>query len=169
MPSNHHHILLYLPDCGEAETFLKQTIPQVLSAANNAYVELMTIFYPENFLRIETNKKSAASFISIRGREDEIPHESEDHKRTWLQIQQCVGVGKTQFNGSIRWLRESIVSFWTSARAWKFRCTFQRQHIVIHWSSSKKISAILRNWAQPDIGYWFGGNKCSIHVLRMYD
>ena len=104
-----------------------------------------------------------------RRREDEIPHESKDHRRTWLQIQNCVGVRKTQFTGRIRWVRESIVSLSTSARAWKLRCTLQRQHIVIHWSSSERIWAILRDWAQPDIGYWFGGNKCSMHVLRMYD
>ena len=103
-------------------------------------------------------------------REDAMPHESEDHTRTWLQIQKCVGVRKTQFTGSIRWVRESIVSFSRSARAWKFRCTFQRHHIVIHWwCSSNRIWAILRNWAQPDIGFWFEGNKCSMHLLRMYD
>ena len=67
MPSNHHHTLLYLPDCAEAETFLKQTILQVLSTTNNAHVKLMTVSYPENFLRAETNNKSAASAISVRG------------------------------------------------------------------------------------------------------
>ena len=67
MPSNHHHTLLYLPDCAEAETFLKQTILQVLSTTNNANVKLMTVSYPENFLKVETNNKSAASAISVRG------------------------------------------------------------------------------------------------------
>ena len=67
VPSNHRHTLLYLPDCAEAETFLKQTILQVLSTANNAHVKLMTVSYPENFLRAETNNKSAADSISVRG------------------------------------------------------------------------------------------------------
>ena len=68
MPSNHQHTLLYhLPDCAEAETFLKQTILQVLPTTNNAHVKLMTVSYPENFLRAETNNKSAASAISVRG------------------------------------------------------------------------------------------------------
>ena len=66
MPSSHHHTLLYLPDCAEAETFLKQTI-QVLPTTNNAHVKLMTVSYPENFLRAETNNKSAANSISVRG------------------------------------------------------------------------------------------------------
>ena len=108
-------------------------------------------------------------FHFSKRREDEIPHESETYRRTWLQLQKCVGVLKTHFTGSIRWVRKSIVSFSTSARAWKFRCNSERQHIVIHWSSSKRIWAILRNWAQLDIGYRFGGKKCSMHVLRMYD
>ena len=67
LPSNHHHILLYLPDCAEGETFLKQTILQILSTTNNAHVKMMTVSYPENFLRAETNIKSAASSILVRG------------------------------------------------------------------------------------------------------
>ena len=140
--SNHHHTLLYLPDCAEAETFVKQTILQVLSTANNARVKLMTVSYPENFLRAETNNKSAASAIWVRGEKMKSLMNLKDHRRTWLQVRKCVGVRKTQFTGSIRWVKESIVSFSTSARAWKFRCTFQRQHILIHWSSSKRIRAI---------------------------
>ena len=65
--SNHHHTLLYLLDCVGAETFLKQTILQVLSKTNNAHVKLMTVSYPENFLRAEANNKSAANSISVRG------------------------------------------------------------------------------------------------------
>ena len=69
----------------------------------------MTVSYPENFL--SRNKRINRQFHSSKRREDEIPHESEDRKRTWLQIQKCVGVRKTQFTGSIRWVRESIVFF----------------------------------------------------------
>ena len=131
MSSNHHHTLIYLLDCAEAETFLKQTILQVLSTTNNAHVKLMTVSYsyPVNFLKAETNNLSAACAISVRGEKmkSEIPLESEDHRRTWLQIQKCVGIRKTEFTGSIDWVRESIVSLSTSARAWKFRCTFKRQ------------------------------------------
>ena len=112
MPSNHHHTLLYLPDCA----FLKQTILQVLSTTNNAHVKLMTVSYPENFLSRNKQQIIRQRHFSKR-REDEIPHESKDHTRTWLQIQKCVGVRKTQFTGSIRWVRECIVSFSTSARA----------------------------------------------------
>ena len=110
MPWNHHHTLLFLPDCAEAGTFLKQTIFQVLSTTNNAHVKLMTVSYPEDFLSRNKQQISRQFHFSKR-REDEIPHESENHRRTWLQIQKCVGVRKTQFLGRIRWVRESIVFF----------------------------------------------------------
>ena len=67
MRSNHHHTLLYLPDCAEAEIFLKQTILHVLSTTNNTHVKLMTVSYPDNFLSAETNNKSTANSISVRG------------------------------------------------------------------------------------------------------
>ena len=66
LPSNHHHILLFIPACVNAEKILKQTIIQVLSTAQNAHVKLMTVSYPENFLRAETNKLNASA-ISVRG------------------------------------------------------------------------------------------------------
>ena len=56
MPSNHHHTLLYIPSCVNAEKLLKQTAIQVLSTGQNAHVKVMTVFHPENFLRAETNK-----------------------------------------------------------------------------------------------------------------
>ena len=168
MPSNHHHTLLYLSDCAAAETLLKQTILQVLSTTNNAHVKLMSLISGK-FSQSRNSQQICRQFHFSQGREDEIPQESEDHIRTWLAIRKCVGVRETQFTGSIRWVRESIVFFSTPAWAWKFRCTFQRQHIVIHWSSSKRIWAILSNWAQPDIGFWLGGNKYSMHMLRRYD
>ena len=65
LPSNHHHTLLFIPDYSKAENLPKQTIIQVSSAAENAQVKLMTVSYPENFLRAETNK-SITSTISVR-------------------------------------------------------------------------------------------------------
>ena len=53
MPSNHHHTLLYLPDCAEAETFLKQTILQVLSITNNAHVKFMKSDIPNTFSELK--------------------------------------------------------------------------------------------------------------------
>ena len=66
LPSNHLHTLLFIPACVDAEKFLKQTIMQVLSTAQNAHVKLMTVSYPENFLRAETNKLNTSA-ISVRG------------------------------------------------------------------------------------------------------
>ena len=63
---NHHHTLLFIPDYSKAENLLKQTIIQVLSTAQNAPVKLMTVSYPENFLRAEKNK-STTSTISVSG------------------------------------------------------------------------------------------------------
>ena len=45
--------------------FLKQTVIQVLSTAQNAHFKLMTFSYPENFLRAETNKINTSA-ISVR-------------------------------------------------------------------------------------------------------
>ena len=66
LPSNHHHPLLFIPACVGAEKILKQTIMQVLSTARNAHVKLMTVSYPENFLRADTNKLNTSA-ISVRG------------------------------------------------------------------------------------------------------
>ena len=66
LPSNHHHTLLFFPACVDAEKFLKQTIMQVLSTAQNAHVKLMTVSYPESFLRAETNKLNTSA-ISVSG------------------------------------------------------------------------------------------------------
>ena len=116
MPSNHHHTLLYLPDCAEVETFLKQTSLQVLSTTNNSHVKLMTVISGK--LSQSRNKQQIGRQCHFsKRREDEVPHESKAHRRTWLPIQKCVGVRKTQFTGRIRWVRESIVSLSTSARA----------------------------------------------------
>ena len=100
LPSNHHHTRLYLSDCGDAETFLKQTNAQVLSTTNNAYVKLMTASWPEICLRAETDKLAAISVCQRR--EDAILDEWEDRRSTWLQIQNCVGVWKIHFTKNIR-------------------------------------------------------------------
>ena len=63
MPTNHHHLLLYLPQCTNAETMLKQTISQVLSNEQWAKVRLLTVSYPENFLKTETSIFSPRSLI----------------------------------------------------------------------------------------------------------
>ena len=67
MPWNQHHTLLHLSGCTETKTFLKQTILQILSATNNVDEKLMTVSKPENFFRAETNNKSAANSISVKG------------------------------------------------------------------------------------------------------
>ena len=66
LPSNHHRILLFVPARVNAEKILKQTIIQVLSTPQNAHVKLMTVSYPGNFLRAETNKFNTSA-ISVRG------------------------------------------------------------------------------------------------------
>ena len=48
-------ILLYIPQCTNADTILKQTISQVLSNEQWAKVRLLTVSYPENFLKTETS------------------------------------------------------------------------------------------------------------------
>lgn len=53
MPCNHHHVLLYLPRCVNAEKLLKQTISQVLTNVTNAKVQILSVSYPENFLQTE--------------------------------------------------------------------------------------------------------------------
>ena len=63
MPTNHHHVLLYLPQCPNAETILKQTISQVLSDQQWAKVRLLTVSYPENFLKTETSTFCHRSLI----------------------------------------------------------------------------------------------------------
>ena len=72
LPSNHHHTLLFIPDYSKAENLLKQTFIQVLSTAQNSHVKLMTVSYPKNFLRAETNK-SITSTISVRGEKMQSP------------------------------------------------------------------------------------------------
>ena len=63
MPTNHHHVLLYLPQSTNAETMLKQTISQVLSNEQWAKVRLLTVSYPENFLKTETSTFCHRSLI----------------------------------------------------------------------------------------------------------
>ena len=55
MPDNHHHILLYLPQCENAEKVLKDSVYQALSSVQNAKVKLLSVSYPENFLKAETS------------------------------------------------------------------------------------------------------------------
>ena len=65
-------------------------------------IKMMTVSYPEIFFRAETNNNSAARFFSSQRRKVAIPHEPQDHRKTWLQIQKCVEVWKTQLAGSMR-------------------------------------------------------------------
>ena len=94
----------------------------------------------------------SCQFRFCQGPEDATFHKSEDQRRTWLQIQKRVGVWKMQFPGGIRLVRERIVPFSTSAGAWKFRRTVQKQHIVLHWFWSITIWLTSRNRAQSEIG-----------------
>ena len=71
LPSNHHHSLLFIPACVNAEKFLKQTIIQVLSTTQNAHVKLMTVSYTEKFLRAEKKQIKDKYHFSQR-RKDEI-------------------------------------------------------------------------------------------------
>ena len=66
LPSNHHHTLLFIPACVDAEKVLNETIIHVLSTAQNAHVKLMTVSYPENLLKAETDKLNTSA-ISFRG------------------------------------------------------------------------------------------------------
>ena len=63
LPPNHYHLLLYLPQCTNAETILKQTISKVLSNLQWAKVRLLTVSYPENFLRTEMSSFGNRSFV----------------------------------------------------------------------------------------------------------
>ena len=73
LPLNNHHSLLVVPDYSKAENLLKQTIIQVLSTAQKAHLKLMTVSYPENFLRAETDVNY--QYDSSQGRKDAITHE----------------------------------------------------------------------------------------------
>ena len=55
MPSNHYHILLYLPHSAGGEKLIKQSVSQTLSNVHNAKVKLLTVSYPENFSKAETS------------------------------------------------------------------------------------------------------------------
>ena len=55
MPSNHYHILLYLPHSAGGEKLIKQSVSQTLSKVHNAKVKLLTVTYPENFSKAETS------------------------------------------------------------------------------------------------------------------
>ena len=56
LPPNHYHLLLYLPQCTNAETFLKRTISKVLSN-----------LHPENFLRTEMSSFGNRRFFVKEG------------------------------------------------------------------------------------------------------
>lgn len=63
---NHYHVLLYIPNTSNIQEVLKETVTQVLSTAQNAHVKLMTVSYPENFIKSEA-ALSAKSSLSIKG------------------------------------------------------------------------------------------------------
>lgn len=65
-PLNHYHVLLYIPNHTNTQDVLKQTVTQVLSTTQNAYAKLLTISYPENFVKSETAVSTKNSFF-IRG------------------------------------------------------------------------------------------------------
>ena len=66
MPSNHSHILLYIPYFSGAEKLIKQSVSQTLSNVQNAKVKLLTVSYPENFMKTEISMFHDESLI-IRG------------------------------------------------------------------------------------------------------
>ena len=66
MPSNHSHILFYLPQFSGAEKLIKQSVSQTLSNVENAKVKLLTVSNPENFIKTETPIFHDESLI-IRG------------------------------------------------------------------------------------------------------
>ena len=121
----------------EAENFLKQTIIQVLSAAQNAYVKLMTVSYPDNFLRAETNKSTTGS-IPVTG----------ETMQSLMNNKTTEGVG---CNFICAWdyeernplgtsLGTEKASFFSSVRSslTNQTRTVQRQHIVLYRPSAKK-------------------------------
>ena len=63
MSPNHHHVLVYLPQCISPEKVLRQTVSQVLRNVQNANVKLLTVSYPENFMKMETSTISKESLI----------------------------------------------------------------------------------------------------------
>ena len=112
LPSNHHHTLLFIPACVDAEKILKQTIMQVLSTAQNAHVKLMTVSYPENFLRSETNKLNTSA-ISVRG----------EKMQSLLKKKTTDGIG---CNFKCRWEYEKQNPLGTSGDTEKALFLFQR-------------------------------------------
>ena len=66
LPSNHSHILFYLNQFSGAEKLIKQSVSRTLSNVQNAKVKLLTVSYPENFIKTETSTFHDESLI-IRG------------------------------------------------------------------------------------------------------
>lgn len=63
MPLTHHHVLLYFPQCTNAEKVIRQSVSQVLSNVQTAKIKLLTVSYPENFLTREATIYSNESLI----------------------------------------------------------------------------------------------------------
>ena len=155
LPSNHHDTLLFTPVCVDAQKILKQTIMQVLSTAQNAHVKFMTVSYPENFLRAETNKLNTSA-ISVRGEKMQSLLKKKDDRWNWLQLQVYVGVWKAKSIGNVRWYREGIVSFSTTGWAWELRRAVQRHRNILHRAFAERNMASLPVWTQSYLGYWLG-------------
>ena len=62
--SNHHHKLLTFPVCVNAENLIKQTIVQVRETQQYVSIKLMTVSYPENFLRAGRNYLNTSAIQS---------------------------------------------------------------------------------------------------------
>ena len=154
LPSNHHRTLLFIPACVNAEKILKQTIIQVLSTAQNAHVKLMTVSYPENFLRAEANKLN--TFQS----------EAKICNPYWLRSRQMELAATSAIRGNIKckiqWerpvLKRRNVSFSTTSWASEVRRAVQRDRNILHRTFAKMNRATLLVWTESYLGYWIGCN-----------
>ena len=112
LPKSHHHTLLFFPACVNKEKISKQTIIQVLSRAQKAKNKLLTVSYPENFLRTETNKLKTSA-ISVR----------DEKLQSLLNKKTTDGIG---FNFKCTWECEKQNPLETSGYKGKALFLFQR-------------------------------------------
>ena len=106
LPSNHHQTLLFIQDYTKAENLLKQSIIQVLSTAQNAHLKLMTVSYPKNFLRAETNKPITQN-ISIRGEKMQSIMKKKDYKSNKKDLV-AVSIVRGNMKNTTHWERRLI-------------------------------------------------------------
>ena len=166
MPSNHSHILFYLNQFSGAEKLIKQSVSRTLSNVQNAKVKLLTVSYPENFIKTETSIFHDESLI-IRGE----------------KLQKLIKVKTTESLGckfESTWEIEKVNSLGNCAESEKALYIFQKllelekcdapfKDTIISYINLQQrgMGRLFVTERQPNLGHRPGCFKCSMHVLRV--